>query len=1158
MTIVRYAFFAMLFVMALAPFGAQAVIFEPGFEQETIASGFTLPTAMTHAPDGRIFIAEKSGVVRVVDNGVLLPTPVITLTDINDFGDRGLLGIEVDPDFLSNGYLYLSYTYENTPGFNYAGPKTGRIVRVTVTGNTASEASKVVLVGSVGGTAATPSCEDYPVTADCIPSDSSSHSVGGLRFGPDGKLYATLGDGAHFDFIDPKALRAQNLESLAGKVLRINADGTAPSDNPYYTGNSSDNKSKVYAYGARNMFRLNFHPTTGELFAGDVGWADWEEVNRIIPGANLGWPCWEGNGTTSYNCTASGVTLGTYVYAHNVAGAGSITVGDFPSGSAYPASYDNTMFIGDFAQNWIKLLELDANHNVIAERTFMDDPDGPVDITTGPDGTIYFLSIYTGELHRLTHTSGNRNPVVEMTGAPTSGLPPLSVTFSSVGSYDPDGDPFTYLWNFGDGNSSTTANPIHTYTATGSYQVTLTLADSFGAQASKNMTITVGDLAPQATILFPASGELYEPDDIIYFEGIGTDPEDGPLPPSALDWRVILHHNTHFHIEQTLLGVASSTFVAPDHNATDVYLEFELTVTDSAGLTDTTSVNMYLDNGAGAGNLIYNPSVEIPGAPGFPLGWNHYGAPGLTADFRYPVQGYDGDDAIEMEITNYTSGNAKWFFDPVNVTEGQTYLFSNQYQSNAYSIQVAVFTMNDQSTQYQFITGLPSNASWTKAENDIVVPLGAELMTVYHEMYENGILTTDDFSLTLASSTDTEPPTATITAPTQSSTVSGDTTISVDATDNVGVSLVRFYVDGGQIGLDTEAPYDYLWDTTGFADGVHTLTAEAVDAAGNATTSAPVNVTVDNAGTSTSNLILNPSVEILDPFVPNTPQDWFAGGYGINTVEFRYPVAGYDGADAVEFEITDYTDGNAKWYFRPIPVSPGEEYLFSNYYKADTYTIQVVQYELETGEFQYEFFAGAPATGAWTKLESTLTVPNGAINLTVFHEMYGEGTLTTDHFSLTLIQSASSSAPLAAPPLAASAASEPFEEFSTASSTASSTLEIEEGVASSTPEIESTASSTPPLEFTEVGTSTATTTLEIESSTTTEPLASSTPFIDGDAGTGTSTPEITDPLLDVASSEPFETGTSTDPLVATSTDLIGFPPDGDIDVGTTTSTTTPE
>jgi glucose/arabinose dehydrogenase len=493
-----------------APFIGSAAVVEPGFEIETVAQGFSLPTAMAFAPDGRVFVAEKGGAVRVVKNGVLLSAPAINLTDINTFGDRGLIGLAIDPNFATNGYLYLSYTYENSPGSNFGGPKTGRIARVTVVGDTASESTKVVIVGNVGGTAALPSCEDYAMGVDCIPSDSPSHTVGGLKFGPDGKLYATLGDGADFSAVDPRALRAQNLDSLAGKLLRINPDGGAPTDNPYYNGNASANRSKVYALGVRNMYRLGFHPTTGMLFGGDVGWNTWEEINKIVPGANYGWPCREGNGTTTYNCTPSSATTNpTYTYGHDSAGAGSVTVGAFPASGAYPPAYNNTLFIGDYAQNWMKLLELDAAGNMVAIKDFIPDNIWPVDIATGPDGNIYYLDIAFESLNRITHTTGNRRPVPVVAANPTSGLTPLSVAFSSAGSMDPDGNPLTYSWNFGDGSAnSALANPTHVYNTNGTYTATLTLTDSLGSSASKSIVVNAGNQAPTASIDTPASGSL--------------------------------------------------------------------------------------------------------------------------------------------------------------------------------------------------------------------------------------------------------------------------------------------------------------------------------------------------------------------------------------------------------------------------------------------------------------------------------------------------------------------------------------------------------------------------------------------------------------------------------------------------------------------------
>ena len=214
---------------------------------------------------------------------------------------------------------------------------------------------------------------------------------------------------------------------------------------------------------------------------------------------------------------------------------------------------------------------------------------------------------------RITHTSGNRKPVVEVAANPTSGLAPLAVALDSTCSYVPYTDPFTYNWDVVDGATSSEAIPNHTYTANGSYYATLTLTDSFGAFASKSITITVGNQAPAALIVTPSSGALYNVNTLVPFSGTATDPEDGPLPPSAFEWDIILHHNTHTHVLQEFNGTTSGEFIAPDHNATDVYIEVILTVTDSAGLTDVKSANMYLNSGSGAGNLVPNPSVETPG-----------------------------------------------------------------------------------------------------------------------------------------------------------------------------------------------------------------------------------------------------------------------------------------------------------------------------------------------------------------------------------------------------------------------------------------------------------------------------------------------------------------------------------------------------------------
>jgi glucose/arabinose dehydrogenase/peptidoglycan/xylan/chitin deacetylase (PgdA/CDA1 family) len=989
-----------------------------GFEIQTIASGFDLPTTIAFTNDGRIFVAEKGGAVKVIKNGVLLPTPLITLSDINAYGDRGLIGMAIHPNFSSNGYLYLLYTYENTPGFNIAGPKTGRLVRVTVTGDLSDESTKMVILGSIGGNVNTPSCENYPVTSDCISSDSLSHSVGGLRFGPDGKLYVTLGDGASFDFADPKSLKAQNLDALAGKLLRINTDGTAPIDNPFYNGLNTSNRSKVYSLGLRNAFRFNFRPTNESLFFGDVGWNTWEEINLVSPGANFGWPCREGASPTPGGLnpcnTISTTTDPIYYYVHDSNGAGSVTSGAFPTGGAYPSSYLNTMFFGDYAQNWIKMMDLNSNNQVVSVQNFggaSDGVDGPVEFLTGPEGNVYFLGIYTGTLKKITHTSGNRQPIVNIFATPTSGLAPLIVNFNSTGTNDPDGDPITYLWNFGNNATSSEPNPIYTYDTNGSYIASLSVSDNQGGVTTKNITITVGNQAPTATITEPPSGFLYSPNEVVTLSGTGFDPETGNLSGSSLSWRVILHHNTHLHTIQTATGSPTS-YVAPDHSDPDVYTEVELTVTDPAGLQNKTSVNIYLNNGATSGNLILNPSVENPdsGNPSFPQSWltGFYGI--LNPTFTYPVAGQDGLDAVRVTVSGHTSGDAKWYFSPISVTENTEYKFYDYYTSTAPSFVTAQIGYADGTFSYIGLGTAPTTGTFTKHERVFTTPPGAKTLTVFHSMATNGTLTTDNFYLALNSTStpDTTPPSVSVTAPTAGQTISGNFTFMATSTDNVSVAGVTFLLDGIATGTeDVIAPYFLTLNTNTLSNGSHTISARAIDTSNNTTTSGPVLFSVLNStstpGTTTPNLITNGNMEIVSTTTAGNPYAWKRGGWGINTSVFTYPISGYSGNGST-VSITSYTNGDAKWYSNDITVVPGQTYDISWQYKSNATTSSLLRYTSTTGAFSYPTLSSTISPSSeWTKVTHRITIPSGQTKLTAFHILKSVGTLSTDEFTLTTI-----------------------------------------------------------------------------------------------------------------------------------------------------------
>ncbi|HLB24271.1 MAG TPA: PQQ-dependent sugar dehydrogenase [Dehalococcoidia bacterium] len=441
-----------------------------GFVTEAVVSGLFVPTAFAFAPDGRIFITLKDGRVMLFKNGDVLGTPYYTVAPVNDYQDRGLLGIALDPNFAANGFVYLAFTYDNNPS-DLTGLKTAQVIRVnasTPSGDVASGASKLVLLGTQPGTVAKPSCENWPLTADCIPSDFDSHTIGNLRFGADGMLYVATGDGASYVTVDVRALRAQcigaagldcdasgtngTVARLAGKILRVNpANGQGLTDNPFYNEGGctslTSTCSKIWAYGVRNAFRFTFKPGTNVMFSGEVGWDLYEEQNVINPGDNLGWPCYEGEevqtGYAAYAiCQAlapGSVTFGLYTYAHPP-GAAAVG-GAFTGTNSYSPAYQNTYFFGDYARDEISTLKVDASNNLVpgSLSTFTNTADGPVQLEINPaDGDVYYLSINTGELRHIQYVGGNLPPVAVASASPMAGLAPLLVDFSSAGSSDLD------------------------------------------------------------------------------------------------------------------------------------------------------------------------------------------------------------------------------------------------------------------------------------------------------------------------------------------------------------------------------------------------------------------------------------------------------------------------------------------------------------------------------------------------------------------------------------------------------------------------------------------------------------------------------------------------------------------------------------------------
>jgi VCBS repeat-containing protein len=349
------------------------------YTASTVVSGLDQPTDFRLLPDGRIVFAEKGGAIRVAGtDGQLQDTPLITLPASTQWA-RGVAAIELDPDYEENGHIYVSYVRSD----NYQ-----RLSRLTVTDPSAAvltidPASEKVLVQGT-----------QPAGDD--------HHGGGLAFGPDGKLYWSVGDNVCCSVIDGS--NSQNLSNIYGKVLRLNPDGTAPDDNPFP--NASGAGPLVYATGFRNPFRLAFTPD-GQLLVVDVGQATWEEVNLVTAGGNYGWPGAEGpcDGIGTTNCsTPSSYDNPIYAYRHS-SGGNSITAVMVNAG-VNSGGGQHTVLIADFNQGWVKELTFNSDYSsLISERIFDSAAAGSTSqLLQDADGNIYQLT-FDGTLTRIALAS---------------------------------------------------------------------------------------------------------------------------------------------------------------------------------------------------------------------------------------------------------------------------------------------------------------------------------------------------------------------------------------------------------------------------------------------------------------------------------------------------------------------------------------------------------------------------------------------------------------------------------------------------------------------------------------------------------------------------------------------------------------------------------
>ncbi|MBS1607852.1 MAG: PQQ-dependent sugar dehydrogenase [Bacteroidetes bacterium] len=706
-----------------------------GFSMSNIASGWNLPVGTAANSNGqKLFVWEKDGRVYVCNwnagsqQYVKQTTPVLDISpEVGGWRDFGLIGFALDPNFDSNGLIYLLYVVDRhylmnfgtasyDPAANdYYKATIGRVTRYKTVVNgsgtiTADLNTRTILLGETKETG--------------IPILYESHGVGSLAFASDGMLLVSAGDGACYIHSDVGsdadtyfaqaltdgiirqeenvgALRSQMINSLSGKILRINpSNGDGVSSNPFYDPNyPRAAKSRVWALGLRNPFRMSVKPNTGstdpatgdigEIYLGDVGWDNYEEIDIADRAAsNFGWPIFEGNtstaahlapfsanvenkdevnplfggggcaqnyfyfnnlikqatadnNTTVYNPCNNAVAIVSgnsnrffhhrplLDWDHNSATArvgtfsgntatvavigtpqsgvtgtpfrGNCAVGGcWYTGDMFPADYKNTYIFADYGAQWLNRATMLSSVSLKQIDPFITGFGAIVHMIQDPlDGSMIAIDLLTNSVKKINY-GGGQPPVVKMTSDKIFGSSALAVTFTGSSSYDPEGGALTYLWNFGDGNTSTAADPpVHSFTSAANvakkFVVTLTVKDNMNLASTDSIIISVNNTPPKVQIISPKKNSRYTigSDTTYSLQANVTDDEqtDGQL---TYVWQTILRHNNHQHAETPDTNRITSSLISRIGCNGDIYYYlFKLKVTDAAGLSTEDSSKIF-------------------------------------------------------------------------------------------------------------------------------------------------------------------------------------------------------------------------------------------------------------------------------------------------------------------------------------------------------------------------------------------------------------------------------------------------------------------------------------------------------------------------------------------------------------------------------------
>lgn len=544
---------------------ALSQVLPPGFVATRVAEGLD-PTDLVITPDNRVLITIKSGRILVVENDVLLPGTFLDISaQVDNFNERGLGHIVLDPDFETNNYYYIYYTVKNT--------NRNRVSRFTANGNTTLPGSEVILL-----------------ELDAM--SGSIHNGGDMAFGPDGKLYVSTGDGAN-------PTTAQSKSSLLGKILRMNKDGSTPADNPFFSDPTFNGVYKlIYALGLRNPFSMDIQPGTGKIFACDVGQETWEEVNNIVAAGNYGWPLIEGPRTSQTPPPSYQDPFYAYTHASGCSVVGATFYN--PLIPSFPPDYHGKFFFADYCGGYIRALDPVSG----AVMDFASGIDRPLAFAVNSAGAMYYLqragmgggspedntSTPDGSLWKIIYT-GSGAPFIGRQPQNTLVVAGENASFSLLAFGQA---PLSYQWYKNGVPVGTNAPALELAAvplADNGALIWCEVSNAQGMVTSAQAVLTVtANTRPQPVISLPAEGFQYEAGTLLQFSGTATDAEDGNLSAAQLTWKIDFHHDDHVHPAlQPTGGVASGTYAIPRVGETDdnVWYRIYLTATDSEGLSKT-------------------------------------------------------------------------------------------------------------------------------------------------------------------------------------------------------------------------------------------------------------------------------------------------------------------------------------------------------------------------------------------------------------------------------------------------------------------------------------------------------------------------------------------------------------------------------------------